>query len=111
MKILIGCLLLASVAAAAGNPDQQLSFGFDYTTARSTLYLPPAQEVDLASGQSNWYTASSKLDYSQVTFDMRAPMSDSLTFNLHGGPNWLNAFGSTNGGYSIGVGLRYYTGR
>lgn len=101
--------LLANIGLAWGdvskNPDRYPSLGVDYTQTQMTLNLP---NVSYSDNTFDIGSPSRQVQFNQMTFDFKAPISNLITIDFHGGPNSVQGLGVTEKGYSVGVSGRVY---
>ena len=113
MKIKLAALFIAlscSVALASDtkNPDKCLSIGFDYTLTHMTDHRPGVLTYNFNTQTIPATFDSTQFNQKTVIFDVRMPVSNSITVSAHGGPYSQTAYSVKSNGYSIGGGMRFY---
>lgn len=110
LTLLFGCLLLTAAVYANDthlNPDQVPSIGLDYNRYVATGVLAVVPDT-LPNG-----TAVTRVDFTGIgqtnmTADLRIPLNNYFTMDVHGGPSWMNYQGVGISGWQGGASVRLY---
>jgi hypothetical protein len=103
-----GLVVFMGAVALAENPDKRASIGMDLTQSAVGVTTGLQSFYDSSDNTTTYTHEHSTLNLTQVIFDLRAPVSNDVTFTVHGGPQRAQMFGASDNGYSIGAGLRVY---
>lgn len=91
-----------------GNPDRFPSVGLDYTQSQIDVTGPLESFYDSTDGSTAYMQLRSTVISQVAVIDMRVPVSNNVTFTVHGGPLRNSSFGESHTGYSLGGGFRIY---